>query len=294
MGRDVTLYHGHPADGQRRNVIYWHPADEQSRASLTSTATPFPPTPLPHTARAGFFNNTVAGSFGIASFDWSNNKKTWAATSPMNDLELMLQQAAQTKAASPSTRVFICACVCARPGGRGSRPGACSVVQVCTPGWAGEQAGESRAPALLTPTLPPPPPAIFPQSRCESRQSPALAVSRAGEAGGPRLQRVVPPVQAGGVAAQRQLLRAGMRHHVRPAAVLNPVPRPVAEPRCAVPGQPQPRRRVRGALRLRQRAVRGVPVGPPQRVAAGVAGGYDVARARRHRRRGGTCVWLLH
>lgn len=56
---------------------------------------------------SGWFNVSVAASFGITSYDWSNNKAAWAKGRPMNDQELMLEQASMTSAANPDTRVFI-------------------------------------------------------------------------------------------------------------------------------------------------------------------------------------------
>lgn len=55
---------------------------------------------------SGWFNNTVAASFGILSYDWSNNKYNWARANPMNDEELMMQQIADTKALNPNNKVF--------------------------------------------------------------------------------------------------------------------------------------------------------------------------------------------
>jgi len=50
--------------------------------------------------------NSVPNAFGIPSIDWSNMKAQWAATSPMNDNELLAAQAEAIKAANPAAHVF--------------------------------------------------------------------------------------------------------------------------------------------------------------------------------------------
>ena len=50
--------------------------------------------------------NAVPGAFGVPSVDWSNMKAQWAATSPMNDNELLAAQAEAIKAANPLAHVF--------------------------------------------------------------------------------------------------------------------------------------------------------------------------------------------
>lgn len=49
----------------------------------------------------------VPASFGIPSVDWSNAKAAWAAATPMDDSERLLDQAVLIKAANPASRVFL-------------------------------------------------------------------------------------------------------------------------------------------------------------------------------------------
>lgn len=56
--------------------------------------------------QSGWFNVSVASKF-LASYDWSNNKRNWAQAKPMNDWELLLQQAAMTRAVNDGRRVFL-------------------------------------------------------------------------------------------------------------------------------------------------------------------------------------------
>jgi hypothetical protein len=55
---------------------------------------------------SGFFDPAAAALYGIVDFDWSNNKKTWAAQKPMDCAEKLVDQAAMIKAINPHTRVF--------------------------------------------------------------------------------------------------------------------------------------------------------------------------------------------
>ena len=55
---------------------------------------------------SGFFDADRGAQFGIVSYDWSNNKKHWAAAKPMNCEELLEQQAVQTKQAG-GRHVFV-------------------------------------------------------------------------------------------------------------------------------------------------------------------------------------------
>ena len=55
---------------------------------------------------SGFFNFSVGASFGITSFDWSNNKAAWTKSIPMDDEELMMEQIAMTKALNPDNKIF--------------------------------------------------------------------------------------------------------------------------------------------------------------------------------------------
>jgi len=58
--------------------------------------------------QSGPLDLTVAPSFGIASIDWSNQKRQWAATRPMDCEERLASQAAAIKDAAPgpNSRVF--------------------------------------------------------------------------------------------------------------------------------------------------------------------------------------------
>ena len=56
--------------------------------------------------QSGFFDPVLSAGFGIASFDWSNSKKNWAAAKPMTDQELLLEQARLTKAQHGAGRIF--------------------------------------------------------------------------------------------------------------------------------------------------------------------------------------------
>jgi hypothetical protein len=55
---------------------------------------------------SGFFDPVLSSSFGVASFDWSNNKATWAAAKPMTDEELLVEQARRTRAQGGAGRIF--------------------------------------------------------------------------------------------------------------------------------------------------------------------------------------------
>lgn len=67
----------------------------------------FAPCASPPLHRLPQFNATVGGWFGVISYDWSNAKAQWAAAKPMDDEELLVAQAAMTKAVSPDARVFV-------------------------------------------------------------------------------------------------------------------------------------------------------------------------------------------
>ena len=74
---------------------------------------------------SGWSPVALDATFGVVSYDWSNNKAAWAAAKPMSDWELLLQQAADTRAANPATRVFLYAnLVKVRQGTRGGGGGA--------------------------------------------------------------------------------------------------------------------------------------------------------------------------
>jgi hypothetical protein len=51
--------------------------------------------------------NTRAESYSSADYDWSNAKQIWANQKPMNCEELLVEQAAMTKAYNNETRVFV-------------------------------------------------------------------------------------------------------------------------------------------------------------------------------------------
>jgi len=55
---------------------------------------------------SGWSSPERGAQFGIISYDWSNNKATWAASKPMNCEELLLEQAARTKQAG-AKHVFV-------------------------------------------------------------------------------------------------------------------------------------------------------------------------------------------
>ena len=52
---------------------------------------------------SGLSNATRGAQFGILSYDWSNNKKEWAAAAPMDCEEELLAQAESTKKAAEAT-----------------------------------------------------------------------------------------------------------------------------------------------------------------------------------------------
>ena len=58
-------------------------------------------------ASDGLMPRNRTDGWSIVDVDWSNAKRQWAASKPMNAEELLLQQAALIKASSPSTRVFV-------------------------------------------------------------------------------------------------------------------------------------------------------------------------------------------
>ena len=55
---------------------------------------------------SGPFDPALTSHLGIASFDWSNMKKIWAAAKPMTTQELLLEQARLTKAQGGAGRIF--------------------------------------------------------------------------------------------------------------------------------------------------------------------------------------------
>lgn len=55
---------------------------------------------------SGVYDPVLASKFGIASFDWSNQKSTWAAAKPMTDEELLVSQARLVKAQNGAGRIF--------------------------------------------------------------------------------------------------------------------------------------------------------------------------------------------
>ena len=56
---------------------------------------------------SGWSNPKRGAEFGIASYDWSNAKKQWAAQKPMDCEERLLEQAESTKKLNPDTHVFV-------------------------------------------------------------------------------------------------------------------------------------------------------------------------------------------
>jgi hypothetical protein len=54
---------------------------------------------------SGFLNATLYSQFGLVSVDWSNAKQLWVEP-PMSCEELLVEQAAQLKAARPGVRVM--------------------------------------------------------------------------------------------------------------------------------------------------------------------------------------------
>lgn len=56
---------------------------------------------------SGFFDPASATAYGLADYDWSNAKQLWANQKPMNCEELLVEQAALTKAYNNETRVFV-------------------------------------------------------------------------------------------------------------------------------------------------------------------------------------------
>ncbi|KAJ9455680.1 hypothetical protein DIPPA_19595 [Diplonema papillatum] len=55
----------------------------------------------------GMSDPKLGGSFGIASYDWSNAKPQWANQKPMDCEERLVQQADMTKKYNPATHVFL-------------------------------------------------------------------------------------------------------------------------------------------------------------------------------------------
>lgn len=55
---------------------------------------------------SGWYDPSLGASFGIISYDWSNGKALWAAAKPMNDEEMLVQQAINTAAEKTPTKVF--------------------------------------------------------------------------------------------------------------------------------------------------------------------------------------------
>jgi hypothetical protein len=55
----------------------------------------------------GWLPTNVPASFGIASIDWSNEKKDWALANPMDCEERLLAQAVAIKTFNPQARVFL-------------------------------------------------------------------------------------------------------------------------------------------------------------------------------------------
>ena len=54
---------------------------------------------------SGFLNATLFSQYGVVSIDWSNAKQLWVQP-PMSCEELLVEQAAQLKAARPGVRVM--------------------------------------------------------------------------------------------------------------------------------------------------------------------------------------------
>mmetsp|Transcript_27998 Transcript_27998/g.39437 ORF Transcript_27998/g.39437 Transcript_27998/m.39437 type:complete len:462 (+) Transcript_27998:102-1487(+) len=84
-----------------------------SWAVIPSQNPPWPPTYDMHESlitmqcnSSGFSSPHRGSQFGIVSYDWSNAKSQWAATTPMNCEEILLQQAQSTKQAG-GKHVFV-------------------------------------------------------------------------------------------------------------------------------------------------------------------------------------------
>ena len=56
--------------------------------------------------QSGWYSPEFGGSFGIASYDWSNMKNIWANQKPMDCEERLVTQAVMTKKANPASHVF--------------------------------------------------------------------------------------------------------------------------------------------------------------------------------------------
>jgi len=74
----------------------WPPTYDLSESSITMQCN-----------STGFSSPERGGSFGIVSYDWSNDKADWAMQQPMDCEERLLTQAMSTKAANNVSRVFV-------------------------------------------------------------------------------------------------------------------------------------------------------------------------------------------
>ena len=56
---------------------------------------------------SGYFDPSFSAKFGLADYDWSDGKAIWANVAPMNNEELLVEQAQMTKALRPDMKVFV-------------------------------------------------------------------------------------------------------------------------------------------------------------------------------------------
>ena len=56
--------------------------------------------------RSGWFDAQLGSRFGIVSYDWSNDKRDWAAAKPMDCEERLVTQAVATKVLNPAAHPF--------------------------------------------------------------------------------------------------------------------------------------------------------------------------------------------
>eukprot|EP01046_Picozoa_sp_COSAG06_P060299 COSAG06_NODE_12775_length_1331_cov_2.163961_1_plen_330_part_10 len=56
---------------------------------------------------SGFIEPTIAATYGVVSFDWSNGRSMWSNRRPMDDEQMMVEQIAQVKAINPTTHCWV-------------------------------------------------------------------------------------------------------------------------------------------------------------------------------------------
>jgi|EP01047_Picozoa_sp_COSAG01_P060926 hypothetical protein len=135
----------------------------------------------------GPFDPIAAAAYGVVDFDWSNSKAQWTSQAPMDCEESLVRQAELVKAVNPHTKVYVYRNLVRRSAGLPQNPPR----HPCT--------SSSATPASHMCAL---------WLACgDAGQGAALVHERPDKDHRSTVLGLVPPLQTGGIDAERQLSR---------------------------------------------------------------------------------------